>query len=68
MISSSTADLTRLRRRAVLSMMGAMACFVVNDALVKHVSVFMPAPQLIFMRGLMATMLVLVVARQTGAL
>ncbi|RYH63638.1 MAG: DMT family transporter [Alcaligenaceae bacterium] len=67
-ISSSTADLTRLRRRAVLSMMGAMACFVINDALVKHVSVFMPAPQLIFMRGMMATILVLVVARQTGAL
>ena len=49
-------------------MMGAMACFVVNDALVKHVSAFMPAPQLIFMRGLMATMLVLAVAGQTGAL
>lgn len=45
-----------------------MACFVVNDALVKHISAFMPSAQLIFVRGLMATALVLLVARQSGAL
>lgn len=45
-----------------------MACFVVNDAMVKHISASMPSAQLIFVRGLMATVLVLLVARQSGAL
>ncbi|WP_158100876.1 DMT family transporter [Variovorax sp. JS1663] len=45
-----------------------MACFVSNDALVKHVSQSMPAAQLIFLRGLMASALVLLVAHRLGAL
>ncbi len=45
-----------------------MACFVVNDAMVKHISTSMPSAQLIFMRGVMATALVLLAARQSGAL
>jgi drug/metabolite transporter (DMT)-like permease len=48
-------------------MVAAMACFIVNDALVKVASASMPAAQLIFVRGLMATLLVLAVARATGA-
>ncbi|MBL8289774.1 MAG: DMT family transporter [Rubrivivax sp.] len=44
-----------------------MACFVVNDALVKFVSQSLPAGQLIFVRGLMATALVLAAMRGTGA-
>lgn len=54
-------------RRGILAMIGAMACFIVNDALVKYASQSMPAAQLIFLRGLMATVLVLAVARAMGA-
>ena len=46
-------------------MVMAMACFIVNDALVKIVSQALPTGQLIFVRGLMATALVLGVVRAT---
>ena len=49
-------------------MVGAMTCFVLNDALVKHVSQFMPSAQLIFLRGLMASALVLLAAHYLGVL
>jgi len=48
-------------------MIGAMGCFVVNDALVKYASQTMPPAQLIFVRGVMASVLVLCVAQATGA-
>jgi drug/metabolite transporter (DMT)-like permease len=54
-------------RIGILAMIGAMACFIVNDSLVKHASESMPATQLIFVRGVMASMLVLAVAWGTGA-
>ena len=54
-------------RLGILAMIGAMACFIVNDALVKYASQTMPAAQLIFVRGAMASLLVLAVARATGA-
>ncbi|WP_185878825.1 DMT family transporter [Variovorax sp. MHTC-1] len=54
--------------RAIATMMGAMGCFVLNDALVKHVSQSMPSAQLIFLRGLIASVLVLLVAHRLGAL
>ena len=54
-------------RVAILEMIGGMACFVVNDALMKYASQTMPAAQLIFVRGMMAVMLVLAVAKATGA-
>ena len=47
-------------------MMLAMACFVINDALVKLVSQAMPAGALIMLRGLLASALVLVALRATG--
>ena len=46
-------------------MMLAMACFVINDALVKLVSQAMPAGALIMLRGLLASALVLVALRAT---
>ena len=46
----------------------AMALFITNDALVKHVSASMPAAQLIFIRGLFATGLLLIAAFFMGAL
>ena len=53
-------------RRGIRLMVLAMASFVVNDALVKFVSQSLPAGQLIFVRGLMATALVLGVVHMTG--
>lgn len=44
-----------------------MAGFVVNDAMVKHVSETMPAAQLIFLRGVLASLLVLGMAFALGA-
>jgi len=57
----------RANRLGILAMVGAMACFIVNDALVKYASQTLPAAQLIFIRGVMASLLVLAVARATGA-
>ena len=48
-------------------MIGAMGCFIVNDALVKYASQTMPPAQLIFVRGVMASVLVLAVAQAMGA-
>lgn len=53
-------------RRGIRLMVAAMACFIVNDTLVKFASQSLPAGQIIFLRGLMATALVLAVLRATG--
>ncbi len=45
-----------------------MALFIANDALVKYVSASLPAAQLIFIRGLFATSLLLTAALLMGAL
>lgn len=55
-------------RRGVIAMTAAMACFVVNDALVKHASESLPAGQLIFIRSVLATALLAAVAVGTGQL
>lgn len=57
----------RANRTGILMMVAAMATFIVNDTIVKHVSASLPTAQLIFVRGLMATVLVLLVARSMGA-
>lgn len=53
-------------RHGVAWMVLAMACFIVNDALVKWVSQSLPAAQLIFVRGVAATLLVLAVMRASA--
>lgn len=60
----TTAHLANLR--GIRLMTAAMACFIVNDTLVKVASQWLPAGQLIFVRGLMATALVLAVMRATA--
>jgi drug/metabolite transporter (DMT)-like permease len=60
--------LVSVNRRGILAMSLSMACFVANDALVKHVSATLPSGQLIFIRGLMATALMLAVAQGMGLL
>ena len=54
-------------RRGIACMVGAMGCFVINDALVKFASQSMPSAQLIFIRGLMSLLLVLAIAHALGA-
>ncbi|WP_056661654.1 DMT family transporter [Pseudorhodoferax sp. Leaf265] len=54
-------------RRGIWMMVGAMAGFVVNDAIVKHVGEAMPSAQLIFLRGVLASLLVLGMALALGA-
>jgi drug/metabolite transporter (DMT)-like permease len=66
-LNTTTATLAA-NRRGVLAMSLAMASFVANDALVKFVSESLPGAQLIFLRGLFATALLLTVAHAMGAL
>lgn len=63
-----TAALLKANRRGIALMSAAMVFFVVNDAIVKLVSATLPTAQLVFMRGLMAIVLVAAVARHLGAL
>ena len=65
--TADTAALLKANRRGILFMCAAMGCFVVNDSLVKYASQSMPSAQLIFIRGIMATLLVLLLVRSTGA-
>ena len=54
-------------RRGVLAISAGMAAFVTNDTLVKYVSESLPASQLILVRGLMASALLLAIAHAMGA-
>lgn len=65
-----TADAARraANRRGILAMMGAMASFVINDALVKFSSQSMPGTQLIVVRGIFAIALLLAIAARMGLL
>ncbi|MCW5752311.1 MAG: DMT family transporter [Alphaproteobacteria bacterium] len=58
----------RANRRGIVTMCAAMAVFIVNDAIVKHVSESLGGGQLIFLRGLFATLLILATARAMGLL
>lgn len=55
-----------VNRRGILCMVGAMTSFVMNDALVKFASQSMPGAQLIFVRGVMALLMVLAVTHAMG--
>ncbi len=55
-------------RRGIVAMSLAMASFIANDALVKYVSESLPAAQLIFIRGVFASVLLLAVALAMGLL
>ncbi|KIC45340.1 membrane protein [Ruegeria sp. ANG-S4] len=54
--------------KGALLMMGSMAAFTVNDALVKVVGQDMPLFQLVALRGALATLLIYLLARNLGAL
>ncbi len=68
MVIEQAGSMNADNRRGILAMSLAMALFIANDALVKQVSATLPGPQLIFIRGLMATTLVLIMAQTMGHL
>ncbi|MGE0661001.1 MAG: DMT family transporter [Reyranellaceae bacterium] len=53
--------------RGIASMIASMMLFISNDALVKHVSESLPTTQIIFLRGLSATLLIATMAVALGA-
>lgn len=65
---SPDAALRAANRRGIMAMSASMALFVANDALVKFVSQSLPGPQLIFVRGLFASALLIAVAHAMGTL
>ncbi|MFY2823224.1 DMT family transporter [Ruegeria sp. MALMAid1280] len=54
--------------KGALLMMGSMAAFTINDALIKAAGAEVPLFQMVAMRGVLATVLVYLLARQLGAL
>jgi drug/metabolite transporter (DMT)-like permease len=67
MTKNSPDALRAANRRGVLAMSAGMASFVANDTIVKYVSQSLPAAQLIFLRGVFATVLVLALVQAMGA-
>ena len=65
--SSSSSSARSPGRRAILLMIGAAGCFASNDALVKFVSQSLAPAQVILLRSVIASMLILLVARRAGA-
>ena len=65
-VAIDAAALLKANRRGILYMCAAMGLFVVNDSLVKYASQTMASAQLIFLRGIMATVLVLALVRASG--
>jgi S-adenosylmethionine uptake transporter len=54
--------------RGAILMMGSMATFTVNDACIKLLAQSLPTFQVVALRGMAATVLLLILARATGAL
>ena len=54
--------------RGAILMMGSMATFTLNDALVKYLAQGLPTFQVVFLRGVAATLLIALLAHATGAL
>jgi drug/metabolite transporter (DMT)-like permease len=63
----SHAAISAANRRGIVSMICSVAFFIANDVLVKYVSQTLAAAQLIFIRGLLASVLLLAVAHAMGA-
>lgn len=52
----------------VLTMMASMACFTLNDALIKLTGGAVPLMQLLFLRGVLSSLLIFALARYLGGL
>lgn len=60
-------DIFKENRRGIAGMVGSMTLFITNDALIKHVGEALPTGQIIFLRGLSATLLIACLAVALGA-
>jgi len=60
-------DLMSENRRGIAGMVASMMLFMCNDTLIKHVSESLPTGQIIFLRGLSATILITALAIAMGA-
>ena len=67
LLPHSHAAISAANRRGIVSMICSVAFFIANDVLVKYVSQTLAAAQLIFIRGLLACVLLLAVAHAMGA-
>ena len=65
MTSSATAD-ARIRRRAILCVLGSSACFTVAAALVKFISDAIPTSEIVFFRSFVAFLCTLPLIRRNG--
>lgn len=68
MMARTTHPMHSANRRGIVALSLAMAGFIANDTLVKYVSQSLGGGQLIFIRGVMATVLLLGVAQAMGVL
>lgn len=68
MQADSPEALRTANRRGVLAMSAGMCALTANDTLVKFVSQSLPPAQLIFLRGVFASALLLALVQATGAL
>lgn len=64
----SFASKARQNRIGILWMFVAMTAFIANDAMIKLVGARLPAAQIIVVRGIMAILLIALVARHMGVL
>lgn len=55
-------------RRGILAMLAGMACFVMSDTMMKLAGAEVPVGEIMFIRGAIATLLILVLARISGQL
>lgn len=67
MAAMSLSSNAAANRRGIACISAAMACFVVNDMLMKKLGEGLPLPQVIFVRGLLAAVLLFAAAQATGA-
>ena len=67
-VSPAPRSVAAENRFGILCMSGAMALFIANDGLTKYVSATLPAAQLIFLRGVVSIVVVLLVAKAMGAM
>lgn len=67
-MSAAPGDAAASNLRAIASMIASQLAFILNDALIKLAAAELPAGQAIFIRGLFALALALVIATAVGAL
>ena len=67
-MNASGTSLASDNARASLLMIGAMACFSLNDMMVKTLSASMEAPQIMALRGVLVSSLLILLGLQRGAL